>query len=222
MKMLVSDFDGTLFTDNYQKNIEAVNRFVEAGNLFVVSTGRDLNNLLKDLDKNLKFNYLICSDGSIVYDAYFNELYRSDIDPTVIGGICHVLDVNDCFGPVNILNGASLNANKVNAIYAPYDSSKPEMARYALDYIQMRFPHVHGYLSDHYINITNRKVNKSTGIKNLIKIEKLEPILVYTIGDDVNDKEMLMDFIGCAMMDNSLDFSTPVVHSVEQLIRILM
>ena len=38
MKMLVSDFDGTLYTNDYQKNIEAVNRFVEAGNLFVINT----------------------------------------------------------------------------------------------------------------------------------------------------------------------------------------
>ena len=59
MKLLVSDFDGTLFNDHYKENIEAVNRFVDAGNLFAIATGRDLNRLLKDLDRNLKFNYLI-------------------------------------------------------------------------------------------------------------------------------------------------------------------
>lgn len=222
MKMLVSDFDGTLFTDNYQKNVEAVNRFVESGHLFVINTGRNLNNLLKDLDKNLKFSYLICSDGSIVYDANFNEIYRSDIDPVVINGICHVLEVNECFGPVNVLNGATLDTSKVNAIYAPYDTSKRDMARFALDYIQVRYPHVRGYLSNRYINITNRKVNKATGIKHLIEEESLEPVLVYTIGDDQNDVEMITEFIGCAMVQNNLDFSTPVVRSVEQLIQILM
>lgn len=222
MKMLVSDFDGTLYTKNYQKNIEAVNRFVDAGNLFVINTGRNLNNLLKDLDQNLKFSYLICSDGSIVYDAYFNEICRDDIDPAVISGICDILKVNECFSNINILNGSSLNMNKVNCIYASYDASKYDMAEYALNYIQKRYPHVHGYLSERYINITNRKVNKATGIKKLIEVEKLEPVLVYTVGDDQNDIEMLNEFIGCTLTENSLDATKPVVTSVEQLIRILM
>lgn len=222
MKMLVSDFDGTLFTKDYKKNIEAINKFVSAGNLFVICTGRDLNNLLRDLDRNLKFSYLICSDGSVIYDAYFNELYRSDIDPSIVQGICQVLEVNNCFGPVNILNGASLNNNKVNAIYAPYDSNKIEMARYALNYVQVRFPQIHGYLSTNYINIINRKVNKATGIKNLITVENLSPILVYTIGNDHNDSEMLTEFIGCSIVGSDLDFSTPVVKSVEDLVGILM
>lgn len=222
MKMLVSDFDGTLYTNDYQKNIEAVNRFVEAGNLFVINTGRTLNNLLKDLDQRLKFNYVICSDGSIVYDAYFNEICRDDIDSKVIDGICKILKVNECFSHINVLTGASLDTRKVNSIYASYDATKYDMAQYALDYIQKRYPQVHGYLSEHYINITDRKVNKATGIKKLIDVEKLNPILVYTIGDDKNDTEMLNEFIGCTVTENSLEITKPVVQNVEQLIRILM
>lgn len=39
---------------------------------------------------------------------------------------------------------------------------------------------------------------------------------------DQNDREMLLDFIGCAMVQNDLDFSTPVVKSVAELIQILL
>ena len=222
MKLLVSDFDGTLFNDHYKENIEAVNRFVDAGNLFAIATGRDLNRLLKDLDRNLKFNYLICSDGAVIYDSHFNEIYRSDIDPKVVDGVCELLRVNDCFGDIDLIEGANMNDRKISAIYAPYDESKVEMANYALSCLQKRFPQIHGYLSTHYINITNRTVTKSSAIHQLLELEKLNPVLVYTIGDDQNDREMLLDFIGCAMVQNDLDFSTPVVKSVAELIQILL
>lgn len=222
MKLLVSDFDGTLFNDHYKENIEAVNRFVDAGNLFAIATGRDLNRLLKDLDRNLKFNYLICSDGAVIYDSHFNEIYRSDIAPKVVDGVCELIRVNDCFGDIDLIEGANMNDRKISAIYAPYDESKVEMANYALSCLQKRFPQIHGYLSTHYINITNRTVTKSSAIHQLLELEKLNPVLVYTIGDDQNDREMLLDFIGCAMVQNDLDFSTPVVKSVAELIQILM
>ena len=222
MKLLVSDFDGTLYNDHYKENVEAVNRFVDAGNLFAIATGRDLNRLLKDLDQHLKFNYLICSDGAVIYDAHFNEIYRSDIDPKVVDGVCEILRVNDCFGDIDLIEGANMNDRKISAIYAPYDEDKVEMANYALSCLQKRFPQIHGYLSTHYINITNRTVTKASAIRQLLELEKLKPILVYTIGDDQNDREMLLEFIGCAMVQNALDFSTPVVKSVEELIRILM
>ncbi len=222
MKLLVSDFDGTLYNDHYKENIEAVNRFVDAGNLFAIATGRDLNRLLKDLDQHLKFNYLICSDGAVIYDSHFNEIYRSDIDPKVVDGVCEILRVNDCFGDIDLIEGANMNDRKISAIYAPYDEDKVEMANYALSCLQKRFPQIHGYLSTHYINITNRTVTKASAIHQLLELEKLNPILVYTIGDDQNDREMLLEFIGCSMVQNALDFSTPVVKSVEELIRILM
>ena len=39
MKILVSDFDKTLFTDEYELNIELVNKFISEGNIFIIATG---------------------------------------------------------------------------------------------------------------------------------------------------------------------------------------
>ena len=221
MKMLVSDFDGTLFNKDYKKNIEEINDFVSKDNLFVICTGRNLNRLLVDLDKDLKFNYLICSDGAVIYDKDFNEIYRSDIEPRIVDGVVNIINNNDCFSDIDLIHGASLDNRKVNAIYALYDKNKIAMAKYALEYIQKTHPQIHGYLSKNYINITNRMVTKSTGIKNLIEIEHLEPLLVYTIGDDINDQDMLLDYIGTLMNSSNLNLDLPVVESVNQLIKIL-
>ena len=45
MKLLVTDFDGTLYTDDYNKNIEALNKFKQKGNKIVIATGRYLSSL---------------------------------------------------------------------------------------------------------------------------------------------------------------------------------
>ena len=221
MKMLVSDFDGTLFNKDYKDNIKAINEFVNKDNLFVICTGRNLNRLLVDLDKDLKFNYLICSDGAVIYDKDFNEIYRSDIEPRVVDGVVNIINNNDCFSDLDLIHGASLDDRKVNAIYALYDKNKVDMAKYALEYIQKTHPQIHGYLSKNYININNRMATKSSGIKNLINIKKLEPLLVYTIGDDINDQDMLLDYIGTLMNSSNLNLDLPVVESVNQLIKIL-
>ena len=95
------------------------------------------------------------------------------------------------------------------------------MAKYALEYIQRTHPQIHGYLSKNYININNRMATKSSGIKNLIDVKKLEPLLVYTIGNDINDQDMLLDYIGTLMNSSNLNIDLPVVNSVNELIKIL-
>ena len=221
MKMLVSDFDGTLFNKDYKENIKEINEFVDKNNLFVICTGRNLNRLLVDLDKNLKFDYLICSNGAVIYDNNFNEIYRSDIEPKVVDGVVNIINNNDCFSDTDLIHGASLDERKVNAIYALYDKNKIAMAKYALECIQKTFPQVHSYLSKNYININNRLATKSSGIKKLIEVEHLDPILVYTIGDDINDQDMLLDYIGTLMNTSLLKLDLPVVDSVKHLITIL-
>ena len=51
MKLLVSDFDGTLFIDypSLEKNIHAIQRFREEGNLFVINSGRNYTSLMKEI-----------------------------------------------------------------------------------------------------------------------------------------------------------------------------
>ena len=91
MKILMVDFDKTLYTDNYQQNVQMLNKFVEAGNKLILATGRNLYNLTPDLDPNLKFSYLVCSDGGIIFDNELNVLYRKDLISEVIKPIYDIL-----------------------------------------------------------------------------------------------------------------------------------
>ena len=59
MKILVSDFDGTLYDDKYEENLEYVKSLKKVE--LIVATGRDHISLFNDF--KLESNYYILDDG---------------------------------------------------------------------------------------------------------------------------------------------------------------
>lgn len=74
-KMLCSDLDGTLLTDNKeisQKNIDAINRMLSEGHYFVISTGRPVasgREIVKQLGLTKSGCYMIAFNGAVIYDC---------------------------------------------------------------------------------------------------------------------------------------------------------
>ena len=94
MKILISDFDKTFYTENYDNNIKLINEFVNAGNKFVIATGRPLYFLEPSIEgKNINYYNLICSDGTVIFDKnnkkFFWKIFEVLIDnlPNPIEGL---------------------------------------------------------------------------------------------------------------------------------------
>lgn len=97
MYLFFSDLDGTLLTDQKlitPKTLEAIDAYISAGNKFVISTGRPLNNLREVIKRIGLDRYqdllLICYNGSIIYDCgqeKFLADFRLEIDD-----ILHIID----------------------------------------------------------------------------------------------------------------------------------
>lgn len=66
MKLLASDYDGTLyFEDGYkQEDLEAIRAFQKQGNMFGLCSGRPLRNLWSLQSEALKFDFIIASSGA--------------------------------------------------------------------------------------------------------------------------------------------------------------
>lgn len=83
MKYLASDLDGTLIHDNKisQKDIDAINKFREAGNKFIVATGRGLHGIKKAFEEHsdITYDYLVACNGSIIYDKDDNIISKKVI-----------------------------------------------------------------------------------------------------------------------------------------------
>ena len=72
-KALFTDFDGTLFSDNFtisEKDIDAIKAYTKAGGKFFISTGRLFNSIYPYLkDMNVDSDLIVVSQGAEVYDV---------------------------------------------------------------------------------------------------------------------------------------------------------
>ena len=226
MKILASDFDKTLFTKDYLKNIRKINEFVDKGNIFIIVTGRNITHLKPDIKGyNLKYDYLICNDGGIIFDKNNKVIFRKDIDPSLVKTIYDILEEEENMIFVAIDNSiAYVNDTKdlANAIIGiPKDVEK---AYNLLQDILNKFPNVHGYISDRWLNITNKEVNKGNSLKYIQKLLDVPNDDIYTIGDNINDISMNQLYNGYAMEHSHselIKISKGTIKSVSDLIDVI-
>ena len=86
MSILVSDFDGTFLTDknDIEINIEAIKRFIKAGNYFALSSGRPLDSILNQTYiYEIPFTHIGSSDGNFMFDAEGRKIYSRSISHEV-------------------------------------------------------------------------------------------------------------------------------------------
>ena len=223
-KIIVSDFDNTFFTDSYKKNIELVNDFVNKGNIFIIATGRPIYLLLNDLDRKIKYNYLICNDGAIMFDSNNEKIYELNIDNSVSKKIYNYLKKNVCLEKVYIDTGLDFSENEcdiANGIVAlPKDR---EDAITLIKKMVNEYHNINAYLSHKWLNILNKEATKGEAIKYLISINSWNIEDVITIGDNENDISMLEGFNSYAIKGNknAENSSKYIVNSFEEMIDLL-
>ena len=95
MKCVISDFDGTLFCDDLNENLNSINNFVNDGNIFIIATGRTYESIKNEVNKyNIPCSYLICSDGSCIYDKENNLIYSNYFSDNQKNNITEIIKEN--------------------------------------------------------------------------------------------------------------------------------
>ena len=223
--VLVSDFDETLYDKNYKNNIMAVNNFVKKGNTFVIATGRSLKQLQKDLDENLNFSYIICSNGSMIFDKYFNLIYRQNIGNEICHHIFDMLKQSVYVGnPLVDLGYTTTKENKSDVSSIQARIIDMNGANILKKEILKKYSNANASFSKSSIVFTDKNVSKGNSLKVLGKIIGEKPRRMYVIGDNLNDIEMCKIGIGIAMesgMDELKKVCKKVVKNVEELIDII-
>lgn len=205
MKVVVSDFDRTLFRniEELDEDIKAIKKFQKAGNLFIINTGRNLTSLLQVVNQHqIPFDYLICGDGTKIFNNQLEELHEVTIDDSLNKMILDIINESGCVEKTYIDDGFQLYTNPnvvANTIIGKLLPDKVEVAQEVLQKILNQTSLVHGYLSHNWINILPANCNKKIAIDFLAKMKKWKQNDIYTIGDDVNDFEMVKGYLGYAM-----------------------
>lgn len=225
MKIIVSDFDNTFYTAEYEKNIQLIKSFIEKGNKFIIATGRPIYLLKPDIeDYNLDCSYIVCNDGGVIFDSEGKKIFEENIDKEVAKEVYELLSKDDNFEEVFI--DTALNFSKdindtFNAILAlPKDK---KIAQKQIDELMEKYPSIQGYISHRWLNILNKNSSKGNAIKMLMNMNNWSYDDVITIGDNYNDVSMLENFNSFIIKGdkNIEDKAKYVVNNFKEMLEII-
>lgn len=218
MKLLVSDFDGTLFRNwkITQEEIEAINEWRNQGNIFAIATGRQWHDLIdREIGDNV--DYIIFASGAKIVDKNRKLIYKNGIDISMFD---EVLRISDDYEP----NGCE---------YTDDDKELHQMTVWFKNLDEARI--FKKRLEDEYGNILNVFENragigmdvvsitatKTTGIYALAKMHSIEKENIYTVGDSPNDIDMIKEFDGYCVASADEDIKSEAQHICPDLAQLI-
>ncbi len=237
MQLLVSDYDGTYRRgkSNIHLNNSAINKWMKKGHKFMLSTGRPFPSIMEEIKKNnIPYDYLSCLDGSIVFnqdnhilDAHYIE---QDIYKNLMTLACNESSVSDfrLVTAYEVKHSKSLDDQVLEYdLHLPsghedlsylVSKTRQSLRRYLndLDIYALDF----GQDDDCFIVIRSFGINKTTSIKVIQDMYSLSTEKIYTIGDEVNDLEMIHTYNGYRIKGSLIyEEGIPEVKNVREVVR---
>lgn len=202
MKLLVSDFDGTFDSRNSKsaidKNIEAIKRFRDQGNIFAIATGRHYESIRKKIEKyQIPYDYLVCADGISTFDSDDKLLGFFPIHIETLIKIMEKLYELEFIKNIELINmygNQTENYQDVCEIYIEVSFRNITDLK--------RFRKTLRELSTFRIfNIMRIKeiVDKTNGIEIIQAKKGIDRTKIYTVGNEINDYQMLKRYNGYKM-----------------------
>lgn len=220
MKLLASDYDKTLKCGFLilKLNIKRLNKFIQDGNIFLLNTGRPYDSIIKEIIKyKIPYHYLSCNDGNILFNAKNEVIYSSNLDNIIEKELKKLQKINKF----------QINTIKFLENILEYEiviSKLNELFLLNLDKIMLKYNMCYKVFKekDYHIYIYSNMVSKSKPIEFVKEIHDIHKNNIYTIGDNINDLEMLRDYYGYAMFHSKKEIKKIAgnsILSVSSLIR---
>ena len=240
LKIIASDYDGTLNHGGIDKEkIEAILKWRKAGNVFSIVSGRGAPDLV-DLYKKQSFecDYLIADNGAVIMKPDGEIVCEDKIDVSIAKPFLEFLFSQGCkWGYVQTSFPCRVFKDEDFEDYEEEECfTFEELPEFPLLYqintaldsfeeaakvtaaIKEKFGDVLNPLQNgNCIDIVSVNMNKAKGIYKLIDLVGAKYEDVISVGDNINDKDMIKEFRSYAM-ENAVplikelaDFETPSV-----------
>ena len=227
-KILISDYDGTFYQNDIdiKKNINKVNEFRTLDNPFVLATGRSYVDLKQKIDKyEIPYDYLILNHGALLLSKDLEILKVFTLDKDLVDSILEYANNKDICDVILISTfdkNVKDTSNIVKIMLKLYSYDK---ALEVKNYIDKSYTNIKSYFiseDNHYlVEIVSINASKSLMIEKILDKEKIVKKNVYTIGDGINDIDMIRDYNGYRVRNSckELVFVTDrVIDNVSDLI----
>lgn len=232
MKLLASDFDGTLLRNDIitKQDLEAIKKFRENGNLFVISTGRAIIHAYNELIKrNVEFDYIIGVNGIIATNNKKEEIFSLRFDDKVVDKVKEIINKHDIEyyhlsnGIEHIVISKDDNKKYFDDIRGYYISTVSSDA--ALELVdelnnELKEIGVKAYANNNFVAIGLDGIHKGYGIKRLVDDINFKG-KIYVVGDDFNDIPMFTRFDSFGIKSgysDAIKFAKELVDSVSDVI----
>lgn len=214
MSILISDYDGTFANgeSNIRMNCQVIHSFLKDGNMFVLSSGRSYDSLLRKVrDYGIPYSYLATADGSYLFDSNGNLLLSHKVSHDIVERVIQLKNMSNCkrmdyayereyssfYKEKENFSSVSLVIDRqdiTSSFVETFSTLKKENTAY--DYC------IYGYEDEFYFMVKARGISKSSPILYLQKKLLIPKEEIYTVGDNLNDLEMIRDFNGFVIGDN--------------------
>ncbi|MBR3145653.1 MAG: HAD family phosphatase [Bacilli bacterium] len=205
MQIIASDFDNTIYYEGRdelnKKNIESIRKFINEGNIFIIITGRNFTRLKKTIDENnIPYTYLVCEDGAKLFNSEDICIDSTYLDEEEIVKVKQVLE--DLKAGYYLDDGYKETNYHPDCVKIVVRTSSLDEKEKILNEIYDKI-NVHIYASRNHVNIIHKTVNKEYALRRLFDREKLDYSKLHTVGDDLNDYEMLKAFDGVVIKEHN-------------------
>lgn len=233
MNLLISDYDGTLKSydnnpniiekETFKKNINAINKFIDNGNKFVIATGRSTDSIKDEIEKyNINYTYLMTYNGRTILDKEENVIYANYLQEELIKCLLKNKELIKC---LDLYNEYGYTKSNENIIYIKLSVKDIKEIKKILIELQKEYPE----LKIDCNNILKRMIirndfNKRLGIEELLNREKIiiPKKQIITVGDEVNDIDMIHEYNGYKMLISNpqlLFVTNKTTTSIHRLIK---
>lgn len=208
MKVLASDFDGTLYFEDgfHQKDIQAIKEFQKQGHLFGLCSGRPYKGA-KDMSKEyIDFDFYITTSGALIIDKDEHVLFEECIPFDTMCQIhkkyekdCEVYIQADgviyCLEQVTHISKRQVSIHSLEELKDAHIHGlsicayTDENAKRKCDEITDLFEELDAFQNKDFIDIVKKGCSKGKAIAKLRKLWSLD--CIAGIGDSYNDIPML-------------------------------
>lgn len=232
MKIMASDYDGTLFRrgEVSREDLAAIRAWREAGHIFGLATGRDLNMTRSEvLKRKIPVDFIVCNTGASIYDSDFTPVNLNSMPPTAASEVmdhpasrgsryCLLSRADKTYinkwASDSWLTGLGLDLTEIEGpearrmsgllqIGLEYDTAE-EARQTAADFNRDFGRYLTAHQSGICVDLVAAGVDKGQGLALLIELKGWEPEEVLAVGDSENDLSMLTRYHGFAI-ENSPD-----------------
>ena len=197
MKIIASDFDGTLYRHSRisERDREAIQKWQAAGNLFGLVTGRGGEIFCEVAELGVTLDFTIAHNGAVILDREGNILRRDAFDAAIS---------KDYFDYAYDESGFTFQYEKPDTSKCEGTETQialllhtQEEAQALCIKVNERFgDRLNSFTNGWWINTVAKDIRKAAGIAHFAEICGVTRENIWVIGDSYNDLSMLTAYDG--------------------------